>query len=43
MNDEQAEMLAEKLIDIVDEYEGLGIGEAELMKKDFIRVLVDWR
>jgi hypothetical protein len=39
MDKEAAEQLAEKLIEIVDEYEGLGVGEAEAMKADFVRLL----
>jgi hypothetical protein len=35
-----AEGLAEKLIEIVEEYEGLGGHEAELMKAQFVEVLV---
>lgn len=32
--------VADRLVDIVSEYEGLGAHEAELMKADFVRLLV---
>ena len=35
-----AEGLAEELIEIVEEYEGLGAHERELMKAQFVEVLV---
>ena len=39
MSKEKAEELAERLIEIVDSYEGLGASEAAAMKIDFIKVL----
>jgi hypothetical protein len=35
------EKLAEELIGIVEKYEGLGAQEAELMKADFVRAILD--
>jgi hypothetical protein len=36
-----AEKLAEQLISIVDEYEGLGGIEAEMIKADFVKLLLE--
>jgi hypothetical protein len=41
MTIEKAELLAEQLIEIVDDYEGLGASEAASMKVDFIKVLAN--